>query len=166
MAFRPRREARKQKMLKAGFMPFEAQALSKVPPSTPYFRQMVFRRKLLRNRAQREGWNKAEYNRVVKGLYIDNDLLIPTTTRKRAKSKGDADPWAMLRWYKDKYDKMGVPYESPWRKKKIKQRLVREDEVRRRREAKGKVKLPGKVVFDKSLGKYVAELDSEKKGRG
>jgi len=73
MAFRPRRQHRKNRLLNAGLLPFEAHALSSIPLNVPYMRALITNRKRLYKKALRQDWTKTEYNRTIMDLYRKND---------------------------------------------------------------------------------------------
>lgn len=101
MAFKLRRQTRKWHFLNAGFLPFEAQYLSAVPMKLPYVKKMMRERKELLRRATVGGWTRKEYEREIKDRYVENGWLIKETTISRKGWIGRADPWAMLRYYRE-----------------------------------------------------------------
>jgi len=112
MRFKTRRQNRYVKLGQYGFLPFEAQPLSKVAWSVPYMRLMIKDRIKLLKRAKSEEWSKAQYKADIIGQYQRKGW------RKRGKPELTvADPWAMLRDFADRYKVEHPEYESPWVKK-------------------------------------------------
>lgn len=118
MAFRPRRQARKTKLLSEGFLPFEAQALSELFLSSPVLR-LARKARRARHRADvRADKSKGQRRRDIKKLYTDNKWFIdPTKTATRKGISGQADPWALFRATRQKAIDEGE-YIPPKRKKK------------------------------------------------
>lgn len=124
-----RRIARYEKLRKVGFLPFEAEPLSKVPfyivvwkgktagQKIPYMERVVReRRKLQTNtlKAARERgltkieWGKA-WKRKITELYNHNRWL-----KRNKAGQLVPDPWAMLRDFEDRFKHRTPEYESPW----------------------------------------------------
>ena len=142
MAFRPRRQARRQKLLDAGFLKFEAFALSRfTQTSQPFYRAMIKERKALVKQAKKQGVNKADFRRIwVKtALYEKDGLLITRQTKTRTGLVGTPDPWALLRKFRQESDDEGE-YREDRKKKKRDTRGIRiqkgdiASQKRRRRE--------------------------------
>jgi len=111
MAFRPRRQSRKEKLLRAGFLPFESHTLSEVSNTkTGYYRKMVKDRRREYRQWQRKaelaGWSRTrfeeEYQLFIKNKYLDNKWMISKVPITRKKTVGRADPWGMLKDYRQK----------------------------------------------------------------
>lgn len=113
-----RRQQRYIRLRNAGFLPFEARPLSKVPQNIPYVKQMISsRRELLKQAIQ----DKRKDSRIltqkawaeqIKKTYTDNVLT-------RVNKRGDIvlDPWQLLRQREDAYILKHPEYESPWQKR-------------------------------------------------
>ena len=113
MAFRTRRQKRYVYLRNAGFLPFEARALSKVPyRSVPYFRELIdSRRRLLVGKTTKLAREKA-----IKDLYEENKWY--KAGKRFGKVLSVADPWKMLRDYEDIWRSKQPEYSSPWQKRK------------------------------------------------
>lgn len=125
MAFRVLRQRRKDDLLRRGFLPFEAHALSGIPRQikgerTRWLTLMYEARRNLVRIAKREKWGKAKFASEVKELYIRNDWVVKRTATIRKKSVGKLDPWAMARFYRDEWIRRGEEYIPPIRRKKKK----------------------------------------------
>lgn len=109
MAFRTRRQNRYYKLRNAGFLPFEARPLSKVPfKICPYMRQLIRDRQIDFLKAKKEGATRAQWENRIKELYSKEKWL-------RAGKRGiEADPWKMLRDYEDRWRQKQPQYTSPW----------------------------------------------------
>ena len=113
MAFRVRREARYVKLRQAGFLRFEARALSKVPTRIcPYLRDMIKERRDMLRQARKMGAKLKDYEDQIKELYRTNNWL------KRSRvGKIVADPWRFFRDYEDKFKAKFPQYTSPHEKR-------------------------------------------------
>jgi len=112
MAFRSKRQKRYAYLIDRGFLPYEAQALSKVPRKIPYMPTLVASRVKLHNRAKRDNWSAARYTRHIQKMYIDKGWM--TLTRR---GKQTYSPWAMMRDAEDRYKDKHPEYKSPWLRK-------------------------------------------------
>ena len=163
MAFRPRRQHRKNRLLNAGLLPFEAHALSSIPLNAPYMRALITNRKRLYKKALRQDWTKTEYNRTIMDLYRKNDWTITEGAITRRKSIGRPDPWAMFRsWRKALIDSGDyVPPPSKKKGKTGKRRLDEEEVARARQRRKGSKKNNspeiGRVVKNPKTGLFEVE---------
>lgn len=148
MAFRPRREHRKRVLLREGFLPFEAHELSARHLSHMGMKGMRKARRQKVRQARREHWTKKAYVSKVRELYTDNDWTIPESAiqrdkehpRGRAGKIGQADPWAMFRFWRQKAIEDGE-YEKPARRRgrrEIEQRKL--DKVRKRQQERAATK--------------------------
>jgi len=117
--FRTRRENRKQKLLQAGLLPFEAHALSELEFKLPYVKKLIKERQGVYTLAKREGWTKKEYTDHIKTLYDNSEWKVKGTATSRTKMVGRADPWAMARHYRQRAIDSGE-YTPPVPKKKRK----------------------------------------------
>jgi len=108
-----RRQVRYTKLRASGFIPREAQVLSRVPPKiTPYFRMIVKEREAMWKRAQKLGTGRPKFEDQIKELYRVNRWM------KRGRTgKPLLDPWQMLREVEDKFRAKFPQYESPWEKR-------------------------------------------------
>ena len=109
MAFRPRRQTNYTYLRQHGFLPFEAQALSKVPRKVPYMPSLVRSRSAVYNKAKKEGWSQARYNRHITDTYKRKGWTRLTRTGKEVLS-----PWEMLHNIEDRYRDKHPEYTSPW----------------------------------------------------
>jgi len=107
-----RRHERYLKLRQAGFLPFEARPLSRVPSYVPYFRAIVKERRDLERKALKMGTKRAAFEGQIRELYRVNGWL-----KKNKASKVVADPWAMLRDFQDKFKDKNPQYDSPWEKR-------------------------------------------------
>ena len=112
MALKTRRHNRYQALRNAGFLPFEARPLSRVPSTVPYFRQLVADRLNDVRVAKKAGVTLKQYEDKIKGQYGREGWL----KRNRA-GKIVADPWKMLRAFEGRYRARQPEYESPWEKR-------------------------------------------------
>lgn len=111
MAFKTRRQRRYRVLREAGFLPFEAQSLSRVTFQTPYFDAMIRSRYRELKTALREDISQAEWRRIIHRRYRDNGWYEVGDPRKRS-------PFAMLRDFEEKYRGKNPNYKSPWEKRK------------------------------------------------
>ena len=113
MAFKTRRQRRYQILRLAGFLPFEARELSRVPFKVPYMDALVKQRHKRYESALGRKLSRAEYERQIKTIYFDSKW------RKRTRTgKIKYDVWAMLRDFENKYRAKNPQYESPWEKRR------------------------------------------------
>lgn len=113
MAFKTRRQARYAKMRKAGLLPFEAHAFSRVSlEDVPYMKQILAERRELLARATGDDLSQAQYEKLVKQMYIDGSFT-------KVGKKGDIllDPWQLLRKKEEDYIAKHPDYQSPGKKK-------------------------------------------------
>jgi hypothetical protein len=92
-------------------LPFEAQALSKVPSNVPFIKSVASERKKLLRQAQKENWSAARYEREVKDIYNQGSYT------KLSKRGIVYDPWKMLRRHEDNFKARHPEYQSPWKKR-------------------------------------------------
>ena len=112
MAFRTRRQHRYLVLRDAGFLPFEARALSKVPTRIcPYMRHLIADRKAMFLDAKQTHATNKQYENRIKALYNTNKWL------SAGKLRIQADPWKMLRDYEDRWRAKQPEYTSPWQKR-------------------------------------------------
>ncbi|KKN65482.1 hypothetical protein LCGC14_0480860 [marine sediment metagenome] len=101
MAFRrPRRQARYQKLLDAGFLRFEAYTLSRFTHTKEHFyKEMVKERKALLKDSKEKGISKKLFRKdwIKSALYERKGWLISTTAKTRRGLAGTPDPWALLK---------------------------------------------------------------------
>ncbi len=132
MAFRPRRQARRDVLIKEGFAKFEARALSSEFLSSPVIK---LARKARRDRQRdwnKQGLSQAARRRDVAKLYTTNKWLIdPTKSKTRKGIAGQADPWALFRATRQKAIDSGE-YIPPKRPKKVRKGLDR-DQIKSKR---------------------------------
>ena len=109
-----RRQQRYTILRKAGWLPFEARPLSRVPIRTvPYMRGMIKERQDMFHKAKDMGTTIDRWRSQIKELYIINIFV-----RMDWKGKKVADPWAFLRDYEDRWRAKNPAYESPWQKRR------------------------------------------------
>jgi len=114
MAFRTRRQSRYAKLRESGFLPFEANEISKVPiKPVPYMKQLISERRQLQRAAKKSKLTTKQYENQIKQMYKDKQW-----TRKETGWERFYDPWAMLRQYENDYRAKVPQYESPWRKRR------------------------------------------------
>lgn len=109
MALKTRRQSRYALLRNAGFLPFEARPLSRVPSNVPYFRQLVMDRANDARAAKARGVTRGQYEDKIKGQYRREGWL-----KKDRLGKVVADAWQMLRAFEDRYRARQPEYESPW----------------------------------------------------
>ena len=113
MPLKTRRQNRYTKLRNAGFLPFEARPLSKVPFKTcPYMRQLIRERREEARQAIKEGLSRRQWEDFIKARYGKNNWTSYTRT-----GKVKADPWKMLREYEDRWRNRQPDYTSPWEDK-------------------------------------------------
>lgn len=112
MAFRTRRQARYSILRSGGFLPFEAQKLSKVPFRVPYMVGMLRERLRDYERALAKKWSRTRYEAATKVMYKDRGWT------KRVRGRTVYDPWEMLRGYEDRYRDKHPEYSSPWERRR------------------------------------------------
>ena len=94
-----RRQQRYTILRKAGWLPFEARPLSRVPIRTvPYMKGMIKERQDMFRKAKDMGTTIDRWRSQIKELYIINKFV-----RTDWKGKKVADPWAFLRDYEDRW---------------------------------------------------------------
>ena len=109
-----RRQQRYTILRKAGWLPFEARPLSRVPIRTvPYMKGMIKERQDMFRKAKDMGITIDRWRSQIKELYIINKFV-----RTDWKGKKVADPWAFLRDYEDRWKAKNPSYESPWEKRR------------------------------------------------
>ena len=109
-----RRQQRYTILRKAGWLPFEARPLSRVPIRTvPYMKGMIKERQDMFRKAKDMGTTIDRWRSQIKELYIINKFV-----RTDWKGKKVADPWAFLRDYEDRWRAKNPSYESPWQKRR------------------------------------------------
>ena len=97
MAFRPRRQSRKNTLLGAHFLPIEAHTLSSVSLRLPHMRAMIKARKAEYRQALRRDISRTQYERDIKARYRKNGWLVTEAAVTRKGTIGYLDPWAMYR---------------------------------------------------------------------
>lgn len=100
-------------MRKAGLLPFEAHALSRVPlEDIPYLKQLLTERRAMLAEATKKGLSQQDYERQIKQIYIDGSLI-------KVGTKGDIllDPFQLLRKLEEDYIAKHPDYVSPWKKR-------------------------------------------------
>ena len=106
--YKTRRQQRYLRLRNSGFLPFEAQELSKVPNNVPYMANLYRNRKMLLGRAKKDRWSYTKYESSIKKLYDSNRWY---RARKR-------DPWQMLKVAERRYKTKHPEYSSPWKKRR------------------------------------------------
>jgi len=93
------------------FLPFEARELSRIRFSeAPYTKTMIQERKRIRRtfnyQADKLDWSdtrrKDEWREIIRSLYQDNKWIKPTEEYRIGRTRYQADPWAMFRYYRKK----------------------------------------------------------------
>lgn len=87
-----------------GFLPFERKILRDfcTGDSRTYLRNAIAERQQLFWRAQTEQWTTAKYRQVIRGLYKSRGWVVSPGATVRKAQIGKADPFAMLRDYRDR----------------------------------------------------------------
>jgi len=125
MAYRITRQHRYNRLINAGMLPFEAQALSKVPyRRAPYIKQMMRDRiELLtpiRHQADILNWSPTEYRKQKKiriyDYYVEQGMTY--TKLKRPFGKVRPDVWQLFREARDEAIATGKWDETPRRRRK------------------------------------------------
>lgn len=155
MAFRPRRQSRKGKLSRAGFLPFEAHILSEVSNTkTSYYPKMVAeRRREYRQwlrKAQLARWSRTrfedEYTAFIRDKYEKNKWLIGKAPVTRLRTGGRADPWGLYKDFRQKDIDSGE-YRKAAKKRRRKEGLDKGkvlEQKARYRERKREERLGGK----------------------
>lgn len=113
MAMRPKRYGRYMYLRNAGFLPFEARALSTVPRKpVPYFREIIAerRKEFAKVKSGKMSWTA--YEKKIHKMYSDNAFTKATANRIVY------DPWKFLRHREDEYIQKHPEYQSPWVKRR------------------------------------------------
>ncbi len=126
MRLRARRQARYERLrftrvrnvgIVPLFMPFEARALSKVQATDSiYWRTMVAQRKAMLQQFIKTNGNRFRpwrYVQAVKNIYQVKDWVVTEKTATRKKQIGRADPWAMMRKFRDDAIELGAYHPKP-----------------------------------------------------
>jgi len=109
-----RRQQRYTILRNAGFLPFEARPLSRVPIRTvPYMKGLIRERQDMFRRAQVDKVTIVRWRSQIKELYIINKFL-----KMDREGNPVADPWSFLRDYEDRWRAKNPSYESPWEKRR------------------------------------------------
>ncbi len=112
MAFRQKREARYNDLRLVGFAKFEARALSKIPRSVPYLKDMAEKRAseygAFKRRKSGDTSDKAWETFIVKRY------IMKGWAKHHVRSSKES-AWEMLRHFEDKYKDDHPSYKSPWR---------------------------------------------------
>jgi len=112
MAYKTRRQQRYTMLRSKGFLPFEAQTLSKIPvKSTPYIRELIVDRNKMYLNAKDKKTTTGTWEKQIKELYSTSGFR----TNKRGKIV--ADVWKMVRYFEDRYKDKYPEYTSPWKKR-------------------------------------------------
>lgn len=109
MAFKTRRQTRYGNLRVAGFLPFEARELSRVPLKVPYMAMLIRDRYREARRAHDSGVSWAAFTRTIMQRYKNNDWIRPSRS-----GKFKHDPWKMLKDAEKRYRDRKPEYESPW----------------------------------------------------
>jgi len=151
MAFKTRRQGRKNELLRVGFLPFEAHALSAIKRDVEWRSYMIKARRDITRVAKREKWTKTKFADEIRDLYRSNDWRITAKPLTRLKSIGRLDPWAMAQFYRDEWIAKGYPYEfRPRKKKKRKPRKLSDTAVQ---EGKRKKRESALEKYDRGRGR-------------
>ena len=111
---RTRRQQRYTILRSAGFLPFEARPMSRIPiRPVPWMRGMIKEREDMFREAEKLKISATKWRQQIKELYVVNDFI---TTNK--KGKRIADPWAFVHDFEDRYRARNPAYESPWEKRR------------------------------------------------
>lgn len=121
MAFKTIRQGRYESLRAAGFLPFEAQALSKVPQNIPYVQQMIKTRQTDFKKAIKEKTTKKDYIQSVKDAY---DAAGYTKTEGYTIKR---DPWQLLRKFEDDYKQKHPDWDGDYKAMKKLKRQMKKD---------------------------------------
>lgn len=113
MAFKTRRQKRYELLRKSGFLPFEAQELSRIPVKVPYVDILIKQRYKELKEAVEKGLSKEQWRRKIIDRYNANDWFEVRNPSRRS-------PHAMLREFEHTYKQQHPEYESPWKKRRRK----------------------------------------------
>ena len=113
MAFKTRRQRRYDILRIAGFLPFEARELSRVPFKVPYMDVLIKERYKRFQEVTRAKWSWAGYERLIRAEYRDKNWQ-----RQARAGRVRDDVWAMLRAFEHAYRAKHPDYESPWQKRR------------------------------------------------
>lgn len=113
--FRPMRQRRKQNLLNLHFTGAEAQAFSKIPPTSVPYMRFIIRQRQNELRGLRTGAQRAA---KIVDLYLQNHW---TSIGKSGFGKGQQilDPWKMFRYYEDLYKRQNPSYTSGYEKRRM-----------------------------------------------
>ena len=109
--YKPRRLQRRNMLLRNGFLPFEAQEMSKIPLDAPYLKDMIKERLSAFQEARRIRLSANAWKEVVYDIYISRGL-----TRKRY-GRDFPDVWKYIRLQEERGKTKYPQYESPTKKK-------------------------------------------------
>ena len=148
----------------AGFLPWERKVLGDfvTHEQRPYIKQAISDRFLFFQQSQARGLTKRQYAYAIRKLYKEKGwLVLPTATKRRA---GTPDPYALLRYYRNKSIESGeyIPPVKPKRKPYDKGD-VRAQGARWRRKQKDlktfreRLKDVGEVVYNPITKRYEVE---------
>jgi len=119
MPYKTRRQNRYENLRKAGFVGFEARALSRVSPRVPYMLPLMQKRyeeyQRATKRAQRQGLTEVEFNKQwqthIKRRYVANRW------KRRGDVWGVTVAFRMLKEAERQFKYKHPAYESPWEKR-------------------------------------------------
>lgn len=130
MAFRPRRQWRKERLLDRGLLNFEAHGLSKVNLTTvPYFRRFMAIRQGMVTRLKNRGKTSEQIKEYIRDWYRRRGFAFGTM----------AGAWEAFRHYEYAYRTLNPEYESPWQKRGHRRRDFSQAAARDLRERKAEV---------------------------
>jgi len=115
MAYKTRRQTRYGYLRIAGFLPFEAHELSRVPLKVPYMATLIRERYREFLKARKEGASWDAWRKQIMGSYTRHDWQRPTRS-----GINKNDPWKMLKDSENRYRDKKPEYESPWQKRRAK----------------------------------------------
>ncbi len=108
-----KRMRRYLKLVDAGFMPFEARGLSRIPFTVPYMGGLLRARHIRYTWARKKGLTDRQYAKAIRQLYLANDWI---KLDKAGRRRGD--PWKLLREFEDRYREKHPEYQSPGEKRR------------------------------------------------
>jgi hypothetical protein len=107
-----RRKKRKDRLLQAGFLKFEAEIYSKLPADIPYAKKLYKDRAKLYKKALKGQWTKEKYKLAILYEYDKRGIV------KKGKYFGKAEAYALLRSFESDWLKTADPNDPYLRNKR------------------------------------------------
>jgi len=118
MAFRVRRQARYNKLIRQHFLPFEARALSRLKSNNPFLKELradrvnTFKQSVKQYQIQGFRFSKTEWKRIITETYKMRGW---TETKDPSK----LSPWAMYNYFVEQYRNKYPDWESQYEKHQL-----------------------------------------------